>query len=215
MVRVDTLSAPFYVLQGVHQGGVYSMLMYQLYNADLILELQSLKLGALVGGLDITCPVYADDTSIITTSTTSMNALLNLAYNHSLSGGMIADPDKCNVMTFGNNDHAVQPMFKIGDKQVTIVQNQTHVGIPLSTSGSVSEYVEKAVTSGKRKCFSLLGLGSTCGGLNPLTASCLYWTLSIPTMLYGSSIISYPNNDVELIQTAHRQIGKRIQCLPT
>ncbi|CAH1796401.1 unnamed protein product [Owenia fusiformis] len=77
-----------------------------------------------------------------------------------------------------------------------------------------SGHVKEAIVNGKRKLFSLFGLGHKTGGLSPLVATKLYNSYSIPTMLYGDQLINYKPSDVEMLEVAQRQIGRRLQSLP-
>ncbi|CAH1780848.1 unnamed protein product, partial [Owenia fusiformis] len=76
------------------------------------------------------------------------------------------------------------------------------------------DYITDVISRGKRKFFSLLGLGSLTGGLSPLTASRLYTTYSLNTMLYGCAVIQYTPQEVERLEIVHREIGRRVQNLP-
>jgi len=83
-----TRSESFSVYQGVRQGGILSAFLFAVYIDELSLQLNSLDIGAQIGGVRINHLMYADDISIITTTVSSMEKLLkhcdNYANNHNL-----------------------------------------------------------------------------------------------------------------------------------
>ena len=55
------------IIQGVKQDRVLSPLLYSLYVNDLLVELESLGLGARLGNVYTGAPMYADDLALIAT----------------------------------------------------------------------------------------------------------------------------------------------------
>ncbi|CAH1780934.1 unnamed protein product, partial [Owenia fusiformis] len=83
------------------------------------------------------------------------------------------------------------------------------------TNNKFTEHVKQGISRGKRKLFSLFGLGHKSGGLPPLLAIKLYNSFVIPTMLYGDQIINYNTQDLEMMEVTQREIGRRVQFFPS
>ncbi|CAH1782795.1 unnamed protein product [Owenia fusiformis] len=136
-----------------------------------------------------------------------------MAFMHSNRWRYILHPDKCVALTYGDTSNS-KFNFKLGEENIKNEITALHVGIPLSTSGNVKDHIARASSNGKRKMYSLFGLGSKSGGLTPIVSAKLYNSFSIPTMLYGDQIIDYKRGEIEQLEVTQRQICRRIQFLP-
>ena len=58
-------------------------------------------------------------------------------------------------------------------------------------------------------------MGKETGGVNPAIASKLYWSIVVPSMMYGAHIVSLSDESLDTIEKEHRTFGKRIQSLPS
>jgi hypothetical protein len=64
-------------------------------------------------------------------------------------------------------------------------------------------------------CFNaMLGIGSRCGGMNPIIGSKIYWSNVIPAMLYGAVVMCLSHTAIERLEAQHRKFAKRLQRLP-
>ena len=70
----------FQAEQGVHQGGPFSMKLYVAFNADLLDCLRSSSHGAVLPGpgLNLCCPAYADDISLVALHKRSIQDMLHI-----------------------------------------------------------------------------------------------------------------------------------------
>ncbi|CAH1789488.1 unnamed protein product, partial [Owenia fusiformis] len=207
-----TMSEPFKIRQGVFQGAVNSMILYQFYISDLLTELQRSNLGAKVMGMNTCSPAYADDIALVALFPGAMDTLLDISFKHSSKWRYTLHPQKCVALTYGSNEKYA---FNLGTDTIKNVTKAKHVGIPLSTTGDFSDHTKHAISSGKRKLFTLFGLGHKTNGLSPILATKLYNSFTVPTFLYGDQIINYKQRDVEMMEVAQREIGRRIQFLPS
>ena len=58
------------------------------------------------------------------------------------------------------------------------------------------------------------GIGSATKGINPITASKLYWAVAIPRLLYGCEVWGISDQHIALIQIAHEWAARAFQGLP-
>jgi len=73
-----SLSTPFYVSNGVRQGGILSPLLFNLYMDNLSRELKGCRTGCLVGDSLINHMLYADDLVILSPSSAGLQQLLGI-----------------------------------------------------------------------------------------------------------------------------------------
>ena len=62
------VSSPFEIRQGVRQGGILSTFHYKLFNNDLLLLLQRLRVGFSIGHIDCCAPTSANDVAVLAAS---------------------------------------------------------------------------------------------------------------------------------------------------
>ena len=65
--------------QGVHQGDIFSMYLYCLYNNDLLRELREIPCSILIGNITVPSPAFVDDISIVAKSAASLQHYLDVA----------------------------------------------------------------------------------------------------------------------------------------
>ena len=58
------------------------------------------------------------------------------------------------------------------------------------------------------------GIGSKRVPMNPAVMSKVYWSVSIPRMLYGIEVVPLSDKDINDLEKAHRQNGKIIMNVP-
>ena len=58
------------------------------------------------------------------------------------------------------------------------------------------------------------GMGNKCVPVNPIVLSRIYWSVSIPRMLFGAEIVPISDNDCQELEKAHRNNAKMIMNVP-
>ena len=206
----------FEVLQGVHQGGPFSMKMYIMFNNDLLDILGSLSGGAGIRGIDIslTSPAFADDISIMTLYKPHMQIMLNAAYRHSCLWRYEFNSQKSHVIVFGRDLCPARQLY-LGDNRIDIVQCEMHLGLPLtSKSNLMVTAIHARVNIGRRNFYASLSLGSSRCPMSPVVISKLYWSIVVPQMTYGLELVDLDNKCESLLEMAHFSMAKATQGLP-
>ena len=148
--------------QGVHQGGPLSMKLYVVFNSDLLDQLNKSRHGVQLSKppLNMCCPAYADDISLVALHRPSMQALLSIVYQHSLLWRYDFNPTKSHVLVIGGKAIPKVDLY-LGCQQLAIVSSSKHLGIPLTVdSKSQSDMIEGNISKGRRSFHASLGLGS-------------------------------------------------------
>jgi len=65
---------------GVRQGGVLSSLLFNLYVNDLLVDLESKKLGCCVADTHVGCIMYADDILLLSASVVVLQSMLDTCF---------------------------------------------------------------------------------------------------------------------------------------
>ena len=75
-------SRPFPILQGVHQGAIPSPLLYSIFVDKLLNALDHSRLGARIGEVFCSAPMYADDLAQVASSPEELQAMLDIVSHY-------------------------------------------------------------------------------------------------------------------------------------
>ena len=128
------------------------MKLYTVFNNDLLNLLTESGHGAKLSGIDISCPTYADDISLVALHCSSLQAMLNIAYQHSTTWRYQFNPTKSSVLLFGTDIQNVS--LRLGPHELTVNKTDKHLGIPLCTSPSLLENAMEVRISSCRRVVS-------------------------------------------------------------
>ncbi len=207
------LSEWFHPEQGVHQGDVFSMKLYGVFNDELLRKLKDSGDGATVGQIRCGNPTFADDVAIATVTKQALNRQLDTAFLYSCKWRFSYNANKSLAIVIGE-DKRPDMNVKLGEDIVKIVTVGNHLGTPLySKQLCEKEVVNNRITSCRKCFFSLEGVGATGRGFDPLTLSKLYWAVCVPKLLYGVEIWNVSDKHMQIMEDLHSGIGRRIQRL--
>ena len=197
----------------MHQGAPFSMLLFLIFMNPLIEEIRKKRLGAYIGDICVSCPIFADDMQLVTLSRDSLQQLVNVSENYSSKWRFKFSPTKCILMCFGCNVNDGKTV-SLGGTEIPRVEKTKHLGSCLATKpGMDVEYFEDKITKGRKCIFGLMGIGNKNSPVSPLTVGKVYETVSIPTMLYGVEVCHISAKAMKLLESAHWAIAKHIQGL--
>ena len=203
----------FTVNRGVHQGAPFSMLLYVIFNNDLLKGIKSLQCGARVGNIDISCPTFADDICLVATHNLLLQSMLDYAHMHSITWQYEFNAKKSVAMAI--NCPVKPESFLLGNDTIAVVSYADHLGVPLSHDAAlIKKKVESRISRGRRSLFAANGLGSVNTPASPSILAKVYWTISVPQITYGLEIVPLSNSLMDKLETAHIKAAKIIQGLP-
>ena len=213
-VLIDNkLSSWFNIRQGVHQGAPLSLLLYEVFINDLIVELKQFKNSPKVGNAQIPCTVFADDMSIICQSHNSMQAMLNVAYHHSQTWRYSYNAKKSEVIVM--NYKRALPKFWMGKELLPVVDSAIHLGSIITNKASCqTQFIKDRIYSGNRAVLAVKGIGTSRVPMSVPVSSKLYWTISVPIMTYSMEVMDMNTQTKALFEDNHWKVAKRIQRIP-
>ncbi len=211
-VRIGgSLSSWFGIRQGVHQGGVLSAKLYQVF-IDSLLEML-MSQGSYCMFNDMTCHVlaYADDITLVNLSIHGLQKNLDLVYSHSQKWRYKHHTGKSQVLAFGKSQNKGIHLT-LGGNKIDVFHSAKHMGVIL---GRDNDHINERILKGKRATSAIQSLSKSGDVMNPIIGSKMYWAVSMPSMLYGAEIWDLMDSDIYKFEKAHRQMAKSIQGVPT
>ena len=213
VLTCGSLTEFFYVLQGVKQGAILSMLLYICFINELMKEINGCNIGCNVSGLCCPCVGFADDLAVMSLHAPCLQAIINYAWQYSCKWHFSFNVSKCAVMKFGKP--ADKHTFTMGNKILDVVSNYTHVGVVMSDNESLSQKeICRNIDKAKSALYSLVGCSLYKTALSPCSLTKLYWSVSVPKMTSCAEVRYFSDQEIKEYEKTHRQMAKDIQNLP-
>jgi hypothetical protein len=202
----------FTISQGVHQGAPLSMLLFQIFMNPLIKELRSMKLGARICDINITCPTLADDLAIVALTLFAMQKMLNTCLQFSRRWRFLFNALKSYLLCYGKSNADVN--VYLDGEVIAKVKSSKHVGTLLVTKGGKdNDFTETKIASARRCIYSFISLGNMRIPINPISATKVYKSMSLSRMLYGLEVADVSPNALKSLERTHWEVAKSIQGL--
>ena len=113
-------------------------ILFQIFFDDLLIALEKSAYGIKVHGVNVTCPSYADDVTIVSGSRNGLQKMLEIAYEYSCKWKFKFNPEKCVTLTFNSGKRKSQ-VVKMGEKDLKEVESTNYLGTILSTKAHLEK----------------------------------------------------------------------------
>ena len=204
----------FPIKRGVHQGAPFSMKLYQVNINELLVQLQKSGNGMQLGPIDVSCPTSADDIAMLSIHKKGLNSMLQIAYQYSKTWWFEWGFSKCFGLIWGPDKSPNVPIL-FGNNALEIVNKNKHLGIILHNKKvPSSKIIDTRIGEGRTSLLAARGMGSKRIPVNPVVLSRVYWSVSVPRMLFGIEVIPLSDSDCQELEKAHRQNAKIIMNVP-
>ena len=151
-------SRSYRIRQGLRQGGVLSMNLYQLYISDLLYKLQKSGCGTYHDNMYYGCPCYMDDLLLISTYPAALKTMLDLTFEYANKWRYSFNVKKSVILPSVRRNTVLQ--VESVNSGIPIISEFVHVGIPISSSGMITTpSVESRLSKGRRSFFAMSGFG--------------------------------------------------------
>ena len=218
-VRVGGEDSDWYQMErGIHQGGYLSLVKYTAFINSLIVQLQNSGLCSEIYTVKTSPVGYADDLATSTVSKNRMDRIMNLVSRHGNKWRYAFNVSKSAVLVFGESKHerkngSVNRMFKLGGRRVKEKVYYDHVGIKTCVDGDTHVRTSEKVSKARKVLNMATNTGVRRGGLNLRTCMVIYWSVVIPTLLFGCEDWFIKARDIDLLMAIQRYAARRLQRL--
>ena len=209
-VFVDGQKSDYFSSQaGVRQGEILSPLLFAFYINDLEQYLKSKNISSLdslkiISGdsqtlcssdldlyLDLLTLYYADDTIILSETSSGLQAALNELFNYCNESKLTVNEDKTKIMCIPRKETRDLKFYYNG-KELEIVEEFTYLGVKFTNKGISKETVLARIIPSQKSMFATL---SNCKASNiPIDLVIeLFDKIVMPCMLYGGEVFGFKN----------------------
>ena len=159
---------------------------------------------------------YADDIAACCLSKQKLDRAIDLVHAHGCTLRYELNAKKSGVLVYGESPkeherYSLDRIFKLGPNKVNERKNYDHVGIRNSIFDYDYADVIERISKGRRAFNFIAGIGIRKGGITMATCNVIFWTIVVPTTIYGSEMWIMDDPILELIEEFQNYIGKRIQ----
>ena len=148
-VRVDNEKTEWVpIKRGVRQGCVLSPDIFSLYGQKVIEETEELE-GVRVGGRNINCIRYADDTVLIADSNEKLQELITTLDEECERKGLRINFGKTEVMGITKRRERIDVQIRLHDKRVKQVTTFNYLGCTVSESANSEKEIIKRIALAK------------------------------------------------------------------
>ena len=154
-------------------------------------------------------PTYADDMSLVASSMTDLQGMLDIVAKYAKQWCYTFNAKKSKVMVFGKSmaSRKILSCFRvwaIDGRSISETNLIRHLGITLCITGSSLNHTLRSIASSRSAFYSLQYLGPRFGCLHPITALKLFKTIPLSILRFGLDAV-YPTKSELLMRDARSQ----------
>ena len=181
--------------------------MYKVYINSLLNVLSNHCYAIFISGLSLSCPSFADDTSLITLHASFLQSLMTKCFRYSLQWRYDFNQTKSGVVTFGESKllhlAAMQSQkWVLGDDNVDELYEYKNLGILKNYVGSFSSNIDDNIEKTQKKAGMIFSSNLDRRKINPLVYVKFWRQACLPSLLYGAEVFTLtPTSKLERCQS--------------
>ena len=200
-------SCPFRITRGTRQGSLLSPYLFNVFIKDLCNELQLCHQGLSIDRFKFNNVTYADDITLMCSSITGLQSLIDICVAYSLKWHFKFNPEKSKCMTIGKNLFNSKPRWYLGDRVLLAnVEALDILGVSFNTKGSSSNHISNRISKCRQSFYGLRDAGMSYPGADVSIKKHLWTTICQPTLLYGMECVALSKtilSQLETVQSNH------------
>ena len=212
-VRVQSaISGDGRIEQGLKQGGVLSTSMLTLFMDDKIKMMLKAGIGATIGERTVPVIAYADDEVLISTDPAELQALLDIAFQHSCLWQYRYNAAKSKIVIYGTKGS--RNSWKLGNEVIDSVDEYTHLGVIMSPRAVARKRIEAGMNNARRALYAHCQNGLNITRKSPLSLYAAWKIYAEPCLAYSLAVTNLTKTDMRYLERMLLRIFRLMQGLP-
>ena len=183
------------------------------------MELEQSHLGVYIDNIFCGAPTFADDMSLISSSPTDLQSMLQIVSRYAFKWAYTINPSKSQLIIYSQQSsvrtHLSQHFqWFICGQPIPVVTSAKHLGILLSPSSSTIERTTNVISSSRSAYYALSTVGAWHSGLNLSTSLQFYKFLCLPILTFGLEVWSPTSTELLMMEQSQLKILHTILGLP-
>lgn len=179
----------FDITKGTRQGIILLQHLFNVFMADLMRDLEWCPYGLRIGSLKIHTSGYAEDITLVASSATDLQQVVNMCYMYSCKWRFSFGPTKSKCIMMGNRSPISpsqpvmsQPVIWLGTSQLEFVEKVAILGRVFTCNLSSQEHISFRLQSSRRAMYSM---GINNEAINPPVKAYLWKSVGVPSLTYA------------------------------
>ena len=199
----------FNVTRGTRQGSVLSPYLLNVFINQLLVTLQNVDTGIVIGDSIYNSFAYADDVSLFCTSIPGLQHLINICVQYSVRWRFNLNQEKSKCMIVGKSPFIYEPHWYMDSNELCIVDKLEILGNIFNSKGSGVDHVNKRIARCRQSFYGLSPAGMLYPGASTDVQSYLFKSICQPTLTYGADCVNITDNDILKLDSAQCKLIKQ------
>jgi len=205
----DNILEAFIINCGVKQGGILSPFLFNAFIDDLVTECTDMNIGALIGNLNTSIIVYADDILLISPIDSHLQRLLDICSKYGDLWRIKFNPKKSNIISFGGSVLTNQSFF-LNINEITNSNEIKYLGIYINSKLDFDKTAMDKFKNVQRSIFSLSFLGLKPMGVSPFLQSFIYKTYCLSTFTYALETSTLKKETIDYLSVSQNNLIRQV-----
>ena len=207
------LSRKFEETTGVKQGHINSGDDYKIYITSALDTLDTSSLGVWVGPINVSVTGVADDSYLMSSSQSGLQALIEIAENYGRRYNVKYGAAKTKITVVGSKVdmeyYSDTTPWRMGGDAVKVTEDNEHLGQIVSGIRQEGKNIDERMKKGRGNLFSMLGSAFAYKCLlSPLVKMHLFRTFACPIFRSGLSSFALRTQQLSPLAVLHRKVLK-------
>ena len=203
----QSYSNAFKITKGTRQGSLLSPRLFNIFIDDLLHELDASPCKVSIGECSFNCLAYADDITIMCTTTSGLQCLIDICSRYAAKWRFKFNTKKTKCMVLSGKYLSQEPKWFLNGSIIENVESLEILGVHFDVYNK--KHVEVRTEKCKRSFYSMRDIGMAYPGCCTDVKAHLWNSICQPVLSYGCDAISLSTKSLSQLETVQSNLIKQ------